>query len=96
MSGPVWTCTPSSHWLRRGAALRRKTGCIVTTRSTTSSRPGEAVSRLCVRRCPVPVVRHGVEDVFGRSGKAERVLEHFGLSPEGIAAKVRQALELKK
>jgi transketolase len=44
----------------------------------------------------VPVVRHGVEDVFGRSGKAERVLEHFGLSPEGIAAKVRQALELKK
>ena len=25
--------------------------------------------------CPVPVVRHGVEDVFGRSGKAERVLE---------------------
>ena len=57
---------------------------------------GEAVAACVSAGCPVPVVRHGVEDVFGRSGKAERVLEHFGLSPEGIAAKVRQALELKK
>lgn len=44
----------------------------------------------------MPVVRHGVYDEFGRSGKAEKVLEAYGLTAEGIAAKVRQALKLKK
>ena len=75
----------------------RETGCIVTTEEhNIIGGLGEAVAACVSAGCPVPVVRHGVEDVFGRSGKAERVLEHFGLSPEGIAAKVRQALELKK
>ena len=46
--------------------------------------------------CPVPVVRHGVEDVFGRSGKAPLVLEHYGLSPKVLAEKVRAALAMKK
>ena len=46
--------------------------------------------------CPVPVVRHGVNDVFGRSGKAPLVLEHFGLTPEGIATQARAAVALKK
>lgn len=75
----------------------QETGAIVTTEEhNIIGGLGEAVAACVSAGCPVPVVRHGVEDVFGRSGKAERVLEHFGLSPEGIAAKVRQALELKK
>lgn len=75
----------------------KETGCIVTTEEhNIIGGLGAAVCEYLSGACPVPVVRHGVEDVFGRSGKAERVLEHFGLSPEGIAAKVRQALELKK
>jgi transketolase len=37
-----------------------------------------------------------VEDSFGRSGKAEQVLEKYGLTAQGIADKVRQALKLKK
>ena len=44
----------------------------------------------------MPVVRHGVNDVFGRSGKAETVLEAYGLTPEGIAEKVRHAVKRKK
>ena len=57
---------------------------------------GEAVAGYLSGVYPVPVIRHGVEDVFGCSGKAEKVLEYFGLSPEGIAAKARQAVEAKR
>ena len=39
---------------------------------------------------------HGVNDVFGRSGKAEAVLEAYDLTPEGIAEKVRHAVKRKK
>ena len=75
----------------------KETGCIVTSEEhNVIGGLGSAVSEFLSETCPTPVVKHGVNDVFGRSGKAERVLEHFGLSPEGIAAKVRQALELKK
>ena len=49
-----------------------------------------------VEHCPVPVVRHGVNDVFGRSGEAKAVLEAYGLTSAGIVEKVRQALKLKK
>ena len=57
---------------------------------------GEAVAGFLGEHCPVPVVRHGVNDLFGRSGKAPLVMEAYGLSPEGIADKARQALKLKK
>lgn len=74
----------------------RETGCIVTTEEhNIIGGLGEAVCSCVSAKCPVPVIRHGVEDTFGRSGKAELVLEHYGLTVDGIAAKVRQALELK-
>lgn len=74
----------------------RETGCIVTTEEhNIIGGLGEAVCSCVSAKCPVPVIRHGVEDTFGRSGKAELVLEHYGLTVAGIAAKVRQALELK-
>jgi len=75
----------------------RETGCIVTTEEhSVVGGLGDAVCACVAERCPVPVVRHGVEDVFGRSGKAEEVLEHFHLMAEGIADKVRLALARKK
>ncbi len=40
---------------------------------------GEAVAALTAEKCPVPVRRVGVEDVFGHSGPAAAVLEEFGL-----------------
>ena len=57
---------------------------------------GSAVAEFLAEHHPVPVVRHGVEDVFGRSGKAQDVLAAYGLTPAGIADKVRHALKLKK
>jgi transketolase len=75
----------------------RETGCIVTSEEhSVIGGLGSAVCELLSERCPVPVVRHGVNDQFGRSGTANAVLEYFGLTPEGIAAKARQALSLKK
>ena len=44
----------------------------------------------------MPVVRHGVNDEFGRSGKAPLVLDAYGVNADGIIAKVKQALAMKK
>ena len=74
-----------------------ETGAIVTSEeASVVGGLGSAVAELLAERHPVPVVRHGVEDVFGRSGKAQDVLAAYGLTPAGIADKVRHALKLKK
>ena len=75
----------------------RETGAVVTTEEhNILGGLGEAVAGYLSGVCPVPVVRHGVNDVFGRSGKAPLVLEHYGLTPEGIATQARAAVALKK
>lgn len=75
----------------------RETGCIVTSEEhSIVGGLGEAVCSCVGENCPVPVIRHGVEDVFGRSGKALDVLEYYGLTAEGIAEKARRAVKLKK
>ena len=75
----------------------RETGCIVTSeKHSVIGGLGSTVSELLGEKCPVPVLRHGVNDEFGRSGTAAAVLDYFGLNAEGIAAKVREALKLKK
>ena len=75
----------------------RETGCILTTEEhTVVGGLGAAVAAFLSGTCPTPVVRHGVMDEFGRSGKAEKVLEAFGLTDEGIVTKAFEALEIKK
>lgn len=78
-------------------AAARDTGCIVTSEEANIvGGLGSAVSEYLISVCPVPVIRHGVEDEFGRSGAAQKVLEAYHLTPAGIADKVRQALTLKQ
>ena len=78
-------------------AAARDTGCIVTSEEANIvGGLGSAVSEYLTSVCPVPVNRHGVEDEFGRSGAAQKVLEAYHLTPAGIADKVRQALTLKQ
>ena len=75
----------------------RETGAIVTSEeASVLGGLGGAVAELVSAKCPVPVVRHGVEDTFGRSGTANAVLEYFGLTPERLAEKVREAVALKQ
>ena len=74
-----------------------ETGAIVTSEeASVVGGLGSAVAELLAERHPVSVVRHGVEDVFGRSGKAQEVLAAYGLTPEGIADKVRRAIQMKR
>lgn len=88
------TIKPLDGELLKKAA--EETGAVVTTEEhNVIGGLGAAVAEYLSEHCPVPVIRHGVEDVFGRSGKAQQVLEYFGLTPEGIAAKAREALKRK-
>ena len=89
------TIKPLDGELVLKAAL--ETGCIVTSEeATVVGGLGSAVAEFLSEHCPVPVVRHGVDDMFGRSGKAQEVLAVYGLTPEGIAEKARHALKLKR
>lgn len=74
----------------------KETGCIVTSEEhSVIGGLGEAVAGYLAETCPVPVIRHGVNDVFGRSGKAEQVLEHFDLTASALVEKVKQAVVMK-
>ena len=57
---------------------------------------GSAVAEAVCEGTPVPVVRVGVNDSFGHSGKVPPLLEMYGLTPENIAAKAELALSMKK
>ena len=75
----------------------KETGCIVTSEEANiMGGLGSAVAEVVAEACPVPVVRHGVNDEFGRSGKAQLVLDAYGLNAQGIAEKIKYALTLKK
>lgn len=77
-------------------AAARETGAIVTAEEhNIIGGLGSAVTEVVCESCPVPVLRVGVEDTFGRSGKVPALLEAYGLTPEHIADKVREAINLK-
>ena len=57
---------------------------------------GSAVTEAVCESCPVPVIRHGVYDVYGKSGKAAELLVEFGFTAEDIAQKAKETLKLKK
>jgi transketolase len=56
---------------------------------------GSAVCEVLCESAPVPVLRVGVEDKYGRSGKVPELLEIYGLTAENIANKARVAISLK-
>ena len=75
----------------------RETGAIVTSEEhNVLGGLGAAVAEYLGENYPVPVVRHGVQDEFGRSGKAPLVLKAFKLTAEEIAVKARLAVSKKK
>ena len=57
---------------------------------------GSAVAEVVAESCPVPVIRVGVEDAYGRSGQVPELLEIYGLTAKNIADKARHAIGLKK
>ena len=57
---------------------------------------GSAVAESVCETCPVPVVRLGINDRFGRSGKVPALLEIYGLTPARIAARTKESLAARK
>jgi transketolase len=58
---------------------------------------GSRVAEVLVENYPVPMRRHGMHDVFGRSGKWNVLLEHYGMDDKGIAKEMLSFLkEVKK
>lgn len=53
---------------------------------------GSAVGDVVLEECPVPVIKIGVNDVFGRSGPAKELLKVYGLSAENIVNVVKAAV----
>ena len=75
----------------------KETGAIVTAEEhSIIGGLGAAVCEALSEEYPVPVLRLGVEDTFGKSGPALELLKIFGLDAEHIAAKAKKAIELKK
>ena len=57
---------------------------------------GSAVAEAVSETCPVPVIRVGVEDTYGRSGQVPELLEIYGLTSKNIADKAKIAVSLKR
>jgi len=73
-----------------------KTGAIVTCEEhNVLGGLGAAVCEAVCQARPVPVLRVGVNDCFGRSGGAKQLLDFYGLTPEAIAARARDAIGMK-
>jgi len=75
----------------------KKTGALVTTEEhNVIGGLGSAVCEAIADKAPCAVVRHGVQDVYGRSGPALKVLDAFGLNAENIVKAAEKAISLKK
>jgi transketolase len=75
----------------------RKTGAIVTAEEhSIIGGLGSAVAELISENYPVPVLRLGIRDVFGQSGKANTLLDHYKLRAEEIVNLAQKAVSMKK
>lgn len=74
----------------------KETGAIVTAEEhSVIGGLGGAVCEVLSELCPVPVLRLGVEDTFGKSGPAVELLHIFGLDAAHIAEKAKKCISLK-
>lgn len=74
-----------------------KTGVIVTAEEhSVIGGLGSAVAEaVCESAKPVPVIKLGVNDVFGKSGPAVELLHIYGLDAQNIVEKAKQAVSMK-
>lgn len=77
-------------------AAAKETGAIVTAEEhNVIGGLGSAVAEVLVEECPVPMLRVGTQDVFGRSGKPAELLEMYGLDTKTIVEKAKAAIAKK-
>lgn len=74
-------------------AAARETGRIITVEEgTVKGGLGGAVAELTSERCPVPVRRLGVPDEWAPTGSEAWLMDHWGISAEGVVAAARDLL----
>ena len=75
----------------------KETGAIVTAEEhSVIGGLGSAVAEVVTETCPVPVIKLGVYDTFGKSGAANDLLDLFGLRAKDIVTKAKEAIAAKK
>ena len=75
----------------------KETGLIITAEEhSVIGGLGSAVADVVTENCPVPVIKVGVNDEFGKSGPATKLLVKYGLCAENIAETVKKSMGLKK
>ncbi|WP_294403408.1 transketolase family protein [uncultured Clostridium sp.] len=75
----------------------KETGSIVTAEEhSIIGGLGSAVAEAVSEECPVPVIKVGIKDTFGESGKPAQLLEKYGLTVESIVNSAKRAISLKK
>ena len=73
------------------AASAKKTGKVVTVEEhLINGGLGSAVCEALCETVPTPVVRIGINDVFGESGPAKALIAKYGLDAEGIYKRVKE------
>ena len=45
---------------------------------------GSAISEVLTEEYPTKLIRLGIKDVFGKSGKAEELIKYFGITADNI------------
>lgn len=75
----------------------KKTGCAVTAEEhSIIGGLGSAVAEAISESCPVPLVRVGTKDTFGESGKAEMLMEKYGLTAKDIVKAAKDSISKKR
>ncbi|MEG0772763.1 transketolase family protein [Clostridium sp.] len=78
------------------AKAARETGLIVTAEEhSIIGGLGSAVAEVVTSLHPVPVMRVGIKDTFGESGKPAELLKAYGLTAEDIVGAVKKGLQIK-
>ncbi len=77
-------------------ASAKKTGAVVTAEEhNVIGGLGSAVAEALSESYPTPVLRGGVMDAYGRSGKVPELLEMYGLTSAKIVEKAKLAISMK-
>ena len=75
----------------------KETGVIVTAEEhSVIGGLGSAVAEVITEECPVPVLKVGIKDTFGESGKPNELVKVYGLTVEAIVEHSKRAISLKK
>jgi len=74
-------------------AAARETGAIVTIEEhSIIGGLGSAIADAISEECPTKLIRVGVRDRFGTSGKPENLFQAYNLTPESVDGRIRKVL----